>query len=67
MPVDVMDEYRPAGFRGILLTLVAVIAGVILSWQIASWGLNALDAQPPEFAPEEQVPGVDQRAAAPRA
>jgi hypothetical protein len=54
-----MDEYRPSSFRGILLTLVAMIAGVILSWQIASWGLNALDAQPPEFAPEEQVPGVD--------
>jgi len=59
MPVDVMDEYRPASFRGILLTLVAVIAGVILAWQIASWGLNAMDAPPPVFAPGEQVPGVD--------
>jgi hypothetical protein len=53
MPVDVMDEYRPASFRGILLTLVAVIAGVILAWQIASWGLNAMDAPPPVFAPGE--------------
>ena len=61
MPVSVMDEYRPASLRGILLTLVAVIAGVILSWQIASWGLNALDAPPVEFAPQQQraPPGID--------
>lgn len=59
MPVDDMDDYQQASFRGLLLVLGAVIVGVILVWMIASWGLNELDAPPVEHAPQRPIPGID--------